>query len=71
MTSKEKEIQKSFEDDPIQYLEDLVKSIKPPRVVCIGGPAGGGKIVGQMQQAFADGYTRACEDFLKHLDEIK
>lgn len=30
MTSKE-------ETDPIQYLEDIVKSIKPPRIVCVGG----------------------------------
>lgn len=64
MTSKE-------ETDPIQYLEDIVKSIKPPRIVCVGGSASGGKIVRQIQQAFTDGYTQACEDFLKHLEEIK
>lgn len=62
MTSKE-------EIDPIQYLEDVVKSIKPPRIICFGGA--GGKIAEQIQQAFNAGYTQACEDFFNHLKKFK
>ena len=61
--------QRSFENDPIQWLKDVVKSMRTSHseVRYITLPRCG-KTMEYIRMAHVNGYNKACDDFLEHLE---